>query len=179
MTGYYRRYLIAAIVICILILGILKVLDRQEQRSYAEWAREQNRVLNAADADTWAVTSRSGKDASGEEKNNTPEDGEKDENAPEDGKNAADAQEGAGKEPGAQEGTEAPDGKEEKLIYVTTADMNVRERPDTGSEVLGVMNRGSELPEAEPMSGGRWIRIRYEGQDGYVSAVYTETRSAE
>ena len=54
--------------------------------------------------------------------------------------------------------------------YTTTAGVNVRSSASPDGEKLGVLEEGTVLEE--PRAEGDWIRFRYKGKDGYVSAKY-------
>ena len=140
--------MISAIVVCILILGGLYYSDRRSQNAYAVWAQEQNRALN-----------ESQKAAEAEIAKKAPSD-----NASAKETEASETSLAAGGN-GAEETQAARPRK-----YTTTAGVNVRSSASPDGEKLGVLEEGTVLEEARAEGG--WIRFRYKGKDGYVSAKY-------
>jgi len=58
-------------------------------------------------------------------------------------------------------------------VAVVKADvLNVREGPGTDYEVVGKVHRGEELEVLEEGEG--WIKVRFEGEEAWVSADYVE-----
>ena len=58
----------------------------------------------------------------------------------------------------------------EKGVYVTTADVNLREGPSTGTSSFGKIPKGTELEIREAV--GNFARASYGGNDGWVSLDY-------
>ncbi|MDO4174257.1 MAG: SH3 domain-containing protein [Eubacteriales bacterium] len=58
-------------------------------------------------------------------------------------------------------------------IY-TTADLNVRAKPDKNSKKIGWLKKGKAVESYEQTNG--WYKIDYNGQTGYISAKYTTTK---
>lgn len=63
---------------------------------------------------------------------------------------------------------------DEKVIAIDK--VNVREEPNTDSEVLGRLTVGTELYRYEAMGDG-WSFVLYDGQDEYVKSEYLATES--
>ena len=144
-----KTLMISAIVICVLILGGLYYSDRRSQSAYAEWAQEQNRILN-----------ESQKAAEAENPKRVRSD------------SAAEAQETEASEtsPASGESDDEEAKAAETRKYHTTAGVNVRSSASPDGEKIGVLEKGDVLED--PTAEGDWFRIRYKGKEGYVSARY-------
>ena len=57
-----------------------------------------------------------------------------------------------------------------RVATVTTELLWLRAEPSTNAKKLGGLEEGTELPVLETLNG--WVKVRYEGQDGYVMAQY-------
>ena len=140
--------MISAIAVCILILGGLYYSDRRSQSAYATWAQEQNRILN--ESQVAAEAARPKKPHSDKKK-------EKETKAAE-------------TSPASRENKTEETSAAKTLKYTTSAGVNVRDSASQTGEKLGVLEKGTVLEEAR--AEGSWIRFRYRGKDGYVSAQY-------
>ena len=70
-----------------------------------------------------------------------------------------------------EEGSEESDVSTGDTIYVkTTAQINLREEPNTNCDVIVVIPKETELEVVENLKG--WYKVSYNGQIGYVSADY-------
>lgn len=143
-----KAVMISAIVACILLLGGMYYSDRRSQNAYAVWAHEQNRILNESQK---AAEAEIAKKAPSD--NAKVQDVKTDETSPAAGENGA-------------EETQAAQIRK----YTTTAGVNVRGSASPDGEKLGVLEEGTVLEEAQAEGG--WIRFKYRGRDGYVSARY-------
>ena len=143
-----KALMISAIAVCILILGGLYYSDRRSQSAYAVWAQEQNRILNE---------SQRAAEAELEKKSSS---------------DAARAKETGASEtsPAAGESDVEETQAAQTRKYTTTAGVNVRSSASLEGEKLGVLEKGDVLEEAQ--AEGEWIRFRYRGRTGYVSAQY-------
>lgn len=59
---------------------------------------------------------------------------------------------------------------------VDTQALRIRKAPGEDTEILGLLEVGTDLetiPETNPIEG--WIKVKYEGKEGYVSADYVTT----
>ena len=72
--------------------------------------------------------------------------------------------------------TEAAPATETKTVY-TTADLNVRAKPDKAGKKLGVLKKGTAV-ETTGLKNG-WYTIKYNGKTGYISAKYTTETKPE
>lgn len=54
-----------------------------------------------------------------------------------------------------------------------TSDLNVRSCPSSSCAVQGVLPAGSCQTAFEKVNGGNWVKIRFRGGIGFVSARYT------
>ena len=159
-----KALMISAIIACILILGGFHYSDRRSQSAYAVWAQEQNRVLNESQKAAEAARPKKEKK---EEKKDKKEKKEK--------KSSSDnkkAQESKASEttPAAEETAADETPAAQNLKYVASAGVNVRDSASLTGEKIGVLEKGAVLEEAR--KEGEWIRFRYKGKDGYVSADY-------
>ena len=143
-----KPFMISAIAFCSLILGGLYYSDRRSQSAYATWAQEQNRVLNESQKAEEAERPKPPR----------PEKGQAQETK------AAETSPASGEKE--TERTSAS----QTLKYTTSAGVNVSGSASQTGEKLGVLESGTVLEEAR--KEGEWIRFRYRGRDGYVSARY-------
>lgn len=60
----------------------------------------------------------------------------------------------------------------DKIFIETTTQVRLREEPNTNCATLDRINGGTKLEVLETLDG--WYKVNYNGQDGYVSADYTE-----
>ncbi|MBQ0005771.1 MAG: cell wall hydrolase, partial [Clostridiales bacterium] len=58
-----------------------------------------------------------------------------------------------------------------KIIYVKTDALRVRMEPDTNAGILGLVADGDDL-EVIDDSDSEWIKVNYDGDEGYVAAEY-------
>ncbi|MGM9615858.1 MAG: SH3 domain-containing protein [Oscillospiraceae bacterium] len=68
--------------------------------------------------------------------------------------------------------TEAVTGSTVSAVVGTlkvTSDVNVRSAANTDSTILGVAKVGTSLPTTGITDGGKWFRVSYNGQEGYVN----------
>lgn len=65
---------------------------------------------------------------------------------------------------------------ETKTVY-TTADLNVRAKPDKSGAKLGVLKKGTAV-ETTGLKNG-WYTVKYNGKTGYISAKYTTETKPE
>ena len=143
-----KALMISAIVVCILILGGFHYSERRSQNAYAVWAQEQNRILN-----------ESQKAAEAEGSKKALSDNKKEQES-----------EASGTSPAAEETAAEETLAAQKSKYVTSAGVNVRDSASPTGEKIGVLEEDTVLEEAQ--EEGEWIRFRYKGKDGYVSARY-------
>ena len=139
-----------AIAFCIVILGILSISDRQEQREFAKWSQEMNSILNeshAADAEIAELSKQ--KEALEEEKKKKEEEKARDKKAEE---------------------TTAAVAEKAAVRYMAATALNVRAEKSTSSRILGTINKGDRLPDG--VQEGDWIRFTYKGKEGFVYALY-------
>ena len=68
--------------------------------------------------------------------------------------------------------TPTPAGDEHTPGFYSVADLNVRQAPDRGAKILGVVKSGNLLEGVEAAEDPAWYKVVYEGQTGYVSAQY-------
>ena len=148
-----KALMIAAIVVCILILGGFHYSERRSQNAYAVWAQEQNRILNESQK---AAEAEGAKKALSD--NKKEQESEASETSPA-------SEETVAEETAAEEILAA-----QKSKYVTSAGVNVRDAASPTGEKIGVLEEDTVLEEAR--EEGEWIRFRYKGKDGYVSARY-------
>lgn len=59
----------------------------------------------------------------------------------------------------------------EQLYTVTTNTLNVRSQPTTSSEVIGQLHMNDAITSEDSTEDG-WLRVEYNGMEGYVSAGY-------
>ena len=156
-----KALMISAIVACILILGGFHYSDRRSQSAYAVWAQEQNRVLN--ESQKAAEAARPKKEKKEEKKD------KKDKKSSSDSKKAQES-EASETTPAAEETAADETPAAQNLKYVASAGVNVRDSASLTGEKIGVLEKGAVLEEAR--KEGEWIRFRYKGKDGYVSADY-------
>lgn len=64
---------------------------------------------------------------------------------------------------------------EPEIIYRTTSNLNVRSRPSTDGDKLGLLSAGSAIEYIGDSDDGAWAKILYNGQEGYVSKEYLTT----
>ena len=82
-----------------------------------------------------------------------------------------DNSEGEGSEPGQDENHDTiyvPD----KVYVETTTQVRLRKEPNTSCATLDRIDGGTKLEVLETLEG--WYKVSYNGQEGYVSATYTE-----
>ena len=60
----------------------------------------------------------------------------------------------------------------EKIYVETTTQVRLRKEPNTNCATLDRINGGTKLEVLETLDG--WYKVNYNGQEGYVSASYTE-----
>ena len=145
-----KAVMISAIAVCVLILGGMSYSDRRAQSSYAKWAQEQNRIL---------MESQRAAEAGNVKKARPEKPKKKDTKADETSTAAA---ENDAKETAAVQSL--------KYTYTTSAGVNVRRSASQTGEKIGTLEKGTVLEEAQ--AEGDWIRFRYRGGNGYVSAQY-------
>ena len=143
-----KAVMISAIAVCVLILGGMSYSDRRAQSSYAKWAQEQNRIL---------MESQRAAEAENVKRARPEKPKKKDTKADETSTAAA---ENDVKETSAVQ----------SLKYTTSAGVNVRRSASQTGEKIGTLEKGTVLEEAQ--AEGDWIRFRYRGGNGYVSAQY-------
>lgn len=61
--------------------------------------------------------------------------------------------------------------------YITTQDINVRKGAGTKYETLGVLPKGSKIEVLE--KNGKWSKINYENDKGYISTKFLQPTSTE
>ena len=137
-----------AIAFCIVILGILSISDRQEQREFAKWSQEMNSILNESRAADAEIAELSKQKEAWEEKKKEEEK----------------AEEEKAKE------TAAAGHEKTKVRYTAATALNVREEKSTSSRILGTIDKGDSLPEG--VQEGDWIRFTYKGKEAFVYATY-------
>ena len=176
-----KAAMISAIVVCMLILGVLYYSDVRDQRAYRAWAQEQNQILNESRRAAEAEAAKAREIAKAEK---AAEAG-KAEKAEIDRKAAATSEAAEAATPGDAKREEADaaetsssfegndtDGTraERSMKYTTTDRLRVRNAASLSGAGIGVLDEGTVLEEPRPE--GDWIRIRYKGGEGYVSAEY-------
>ncbi len=63
---------------------------------------------------------------------------------------------------------------EEEFLYITSeVGLNLREKPDTKSKVLGIIPYSTKILVLEKATG--WIKTKYEGKTGWVSSEFVES----
>lgn len=62
---------------------------------------------------------------------------------------------------------------EEEVFVWTSTGVNMRAEPNTDSSVLTVLDAGTKLTLLGEEEG--WVKVSYNGQEGYVSADYITT----
>jgi uncharacterized protein YgiM (DUF1202 family) len=74
-------------------------------------------------------------------------------------------------QPPVTENPDLPPVTENPIVYVWTNDgVNLREEPNVNCAVITVLPSGTKLELLEEVEG--WVRVYYDGQEGYVSADY-------
>ena len=68
--------------------------------------------------------------------------------------------------------TPLPENDDRAPGFYSTADLNVRQTPDRGSRVLGVVKSGDSLEGVEATEDPEWYKVVFKGETGYVSAQY-------
>lgn len=76
--------------------------------------------------------------------------------------------------PAEPETTETAETVPAAVIYKTSVNLNVRSQPDTGSDILGQLQSGSQVEYVEAYND-EWAVITYNGQQAYVSNQYLTT----
>ena len=79
--------------------------------------------------------------------------------------------ESQGSEPGSDENQDTTD-VPEKIYVEPTTQVRLRKEPNTNCATLDRINAGIKLEVLEILDG--WYKVNYNGQEGYVSAFYTE-----
>lgn len=64
-----------------------------------------------------------------------------------------------------------------KVVNVQSA-LNMREGPDTESEIVSKINKNEEVEIWSENQNG-WIKIKYEGKEGYANANYLQVESSD
>ena len=64
-----------------------------------------------------------------------------------------------------------------RTAYVNADSLNVRQEPNTSSEVIASLSRNDQVSIVEELDG--WYRIRIEDQLGYISATYISDERSE
>lgn len=64
--------------------------------------------------------------------------------------------------------------KQDATTLYTTANVNVRTKPNTDSTILGVLAKGSSVTVKE-VSSGEWSIVEYDGHTAYMSTQYLST----
>ncbi len=68
----------------------------------------------------------------------------------------------------------APVQKAKAVKVKADGGLNVRSKPSTDSEALGLADNGSKLPLLVETASDGWYQVEYEGKTAYVSAEYAE-----
>ena len=56
------------------------------------------------------------------------------------------------------------------MMVVSHSYAHLREKPNTSSKILGTLNKGTKLDVVEKVEGGKWVHVKVNNMEGYVSA---------
>ena len=70
-------------------------------------------------------------------------------------------------------------------VKITASSLNVRQSPDKSGAILGSLAKGTvvnyidakDVVQVPMITGSRWLKIKYGGKEGWISAAYTEPAS--
>lgn len=91
----------------------------------------------------------------------------------EDTENSVESEDTEGLEPEVESESEA----EEQIYVKTTAQVKLRQEPNTNCATLTLIDGGTQLEVLEVLDG--WYKVSHNGQVGYVSANYARVVEAE
>jgi uncharacterized protein YgiM (DUF1202 family) len=55
-------------------------------------------------------------------------------------------------------------------MMVSSSYAHLREKPTTHSKMLGTLDHGTKVDVVEKVAGGKWVHVKANGMDGYISA---------
>jgi hypothetical protein len=70
------------------------------------------------------------------------------------------------------------DVEEQPFIYKTTANVNLREEPNTESDIITIVSQGTIVTVTDLLDG-LWYLVDYKGQIGYINAEYLDNATKE
>ncbi|MGM9532843.1 SH3 domain-containing protein [Intestinibacter sp.] len=69
--------------------------------------------------------------------------------------------------------------KIEQTTYITTNRLNMRKGPGTGYAKIGTLNQGEKVVAIEKSSDGKWVKIKYNSQEAWVSLDYLKKEETQ
>ena len=69
--------------------------------------------------------------------------------------------------------------KIDQTTYITTNRLNMRKGPGTSYAKIGTLNQGQKVVAIEKSSDGKWVKIKYNSQEAWVSLDYLKKEETQ